>query len=697
VDRHGRDGRARLLHEAYLATRVHGEVPLPAPLGLFATGGDLVGVQEYVTGTPLRRWVRQRAGAGAGLPVELALGMAQRLRSLVSSIHAAGLVLRDLGPDRVLVRPNGEPMLRDLAGAADTGSMLAHRGTPGYTAPELGTRHPPPAAPAEDLYGLGALLFFLVTGNDPVLAADAPAQRPVCERLEGWLSLVARYNDAARILRPAILTLVRPEPGERGELSQLDRLLAGGTSPHPRGSGDGLLPRARALPTADDLLADGLDHLTCAMCPDEQTLWPLGGAVRTDPETVRDGAAGVLAVLLRAHTAKATDDIAPLTVEAAARKAASWLSARCRPLDTEALGLLHGQAGVAWVLTDASAVLGEPYLHALAEHLALALPTSGPDPGLAGGLAGAALLQLRLARLTGQRRWRRQGDHPSARTRHDGDSRFCDRAAAYAASLRAAAVPGLGGPTWPVGPTGARQTRGSSSDHVHVLRGRLGLTHGIAGIGYALLAVGTALGDSSLVTLAGEAGYTLCRAARIDDDGAAWWHGEDPDVALSEPHRCDGPAGIGTFLLRLAAVTGEQRFGEYARAAAGAVHRARWTSRPGACHGLAGDGEFLLDAAGYLADDTYRVWAEDLVPLLAVRHCRRDGRVLLPDESLRDVSAGYSGGLAGTLAFLLRLRHGGSRLFLVDELLTEDPAPAPDLNRYGWPGHLGELPSVAST
>ncbi|MEQ7125860.1 protein kinase/lanthionine synthetase C family protein [Actinopolymorpha sp. B11F2] len=697
VDVHGRDARARLLHEARLAARVHGSVPVSLPLDLFAVAGDLVSVQERMAGVPLRQWVRQHTGAGAGLPAELALTMARRLRLLLASVHEAGLVLRDLNPDRLLVSPGGEPMLRDLAGATDRGSVLLHRGTPGYTAPESGTRRLPlPAAPAEDLYSLGGLLFHLATGNDPVLAADAPAQRPVRERLANWLALVSRYNDAARVLRPAIMALLCPQPSERGDLAQLDRLLADRLPGGERGSRDRVLPRGQALPPAEELLADGLDHLTAAMCPDEETLWPPGPhGARTDSASIQHGAAGVLAVLLRAHSQDATDDIAPLAVEAAARKAASWLSARCTPADTQPPGLLHGPAGVAWVLTDASAVLGEPHLHAQAEHIALTLPTSWPDPGLADGLAGAALLQLRLARLTGQRRWRRPGTHPAGRMRQDGDSRFCDRAATYAAALRDTAVPGPGGPTWPVGPGTPPNANGAPTSHTP--SGRLGLTHGIAGIGYALLAVGTALGDSSYVTLAGEAGYTLCRSARMDDDGSAWWC-EDLDGTTSDrPHRCDGPAGIGTFLLRLAMVTGEQRFGEYARAAAGAVHRARWTSRPGTCHGLAGDGEFLLDAADFLADGTYRVWAEDMVPLLAVRHCRREGRVLLPDDSLRDVSAGYGGGLAGTLAFLLRLRHGGSRLFLVDELLTEDTAPPPDLNRCGWPGYLGGVPTIYPT
>jgi hypothetical protein len=38
----------------------------------------------------------------------------------------------------------------------------------------------------------------------------------------------------------------------------------------------------------------------------------------------------------------------------------------------------------------------------------------------------------------------------------------------------------------------------------------------------------------------------------------------------------------------------------------------------------------------------------------------------VPDESGHEVSAGYGTGLSGVLSFLLRLRHGGPRPWMVD-------------------------------
>jgi hypothetical protein len=219
------------------------------------------------------------------------------------------------------------------------------------------------------------------------------------------------------------------------------------------------------------------------------------------------------------------------------------------------------------------------------------------------------------------------------------------------------------GVTWPIPTTFASQLAGTC---------HYGFAHGVAGIGYFLLAAAHALEASRFFYLAREAGETLCRAAQLDADGTAWW-AAGPTDRTRLPHWCSGSSGVGTFLLRLYAVTGEQRFGDLAAAAAKAAYRARFQSGPAACHGLAGDGQYLLDAAGVFGDSRYRAWAEELVPLLAARSGVRDGLALAPDETGRTVVADYNVGLAGVVDFLHRLRHGGPRPFMADRLLGLEP------------------------
>ncbi|MGW0227120.1 lanthionine synthetase LanC family protein [Actinopolymorpha singaporensis] len=616
--------------------------------------------EEPPPGETLRQWVRRHCAGGAGVPADLAVMMARRLVAVVGAAHRAGCPLGDLSPDRFVVHVDGSLTVSDpsvpttSASTSSTSTARLAYSAPGRDAASHGL-----ASVAGDLYGLGCLFFLLATGTDPLLPPDDPdaaLHRCHRDRLAAWLAVIAPYGDTARLFAPAIGELLAPHPADRCDLAALERLLCDAV---PEPSVPAAMPTPGApvngQPSGEDLLADGLDHLTVRMCPDGDRLWVTGAeGTRTDPCDVQHGAAGVLAVLLRAHGHGASFDLAPVTLDAAARKAAGWLAERaeCAGRIGPALpGLYSGRAGVAWVLAEAAAALGEPPLFGQAERLALRLPTSWPTADVAHGLAGAALTHLHLAALTCD------DARPTVR-----DTRFGARAAAYAQALWSAAEPGPHGPTWP-----ARV----SSTGPEPACGPYGFAHGVAGIGYTLLALGTALGDSAALTLAGEAGDALCRAAHTDEDGAAWWPA-GPHEAGWRPHWCSGSSGVGTFLLRLYAVTGEQRFAEYARAAAGAAYRARWTASPVACHGLAGDGEFLLDAAELLDDPTYRAWAEDLVPLLAARHCRRGGKALVADDTLTGVVADYNVGLAGVLAFLTRLRYGGRRMFLVDELLVED-------------------------
>jgi hypothetical protein len=631
TDLAGRDARDRLRHEARMLRWLETYTPVPTELNLFEQDGDLFLAERKLTGEPLRRWVRRHASGAAGVPAAQAVPLAQELTALVRTVHSAGLVLRDLSPTNVLVAPDGTAQLVDLEAAAPVGTFARRTGTLGYRAPELASGPDDVRTdPAEDLFGLGTLLFLLATGNDPLFPPD---ERPAAERLRDWLAVVAPHSDTARLLAPTILGLAAELPDDRIDLGTAHRQLGAAAERFAVP-----LPVAAPLPDADRLVSDGLAHLVATMTPDGERLWASGGfGGQTDPANVQHGAAGVLAALLGSH---ATPEVA-----GAARKAANWLAARP---DVEPFlpGLYFGRAGAAWVLADAGHALDEPQLVEHASRLASRLPTTWPNPDLAHGLAGAGLTLLHVAARTGR---------PDLR----------ERAGQAADRLVDAAKRSEVGITWPVPTTFASQLAGTC---------HYGFAHGVAGIGYFLLAAAHATKTARLFYLAREAGETLCHAAQVDADGAAWWAAGPTDRNLLA-HWCSGSSGVGTFLLRLYAVTGEHHFGDLAAAAAKAAYRARFQSGPAACHGLAGDGQFLLDAGRVFGDSTYERWAEDLVPLLAARSSVQGGLALAPDETGRAVVADYNVGLAGVVDFLHRLRHGGPRPFMADELLGLELRP----------------------
>lgn len=92
-----------------------------------------------------------------------------RLADALATVHAAGVLHRDVKPDNVLWSPHGEPQLTDFGIARledlTTTSDLALQATIAYAAPEVLAGEP--ATEASDIYGLGATLYACLTGSSP--------------------------------------------------------------------------------------------------------------------------------------------------------------------------------------------------------------------------------------------------------------------------------------------------------------------------------------------------------------------------------------------------------------------------------------------------------------------------------------------------------------------------------------------------
>ncbi|KDN85740.1 class IV lanthionine synthetase LanL [Kitasatospora cheerisanensis] len=663
VDRAGTDARDALRHEAELLGRLADSGLTPRVHALVEQQDSLFLVQERVPGQSLGSWVaaRLRRDGTPDVPWAEAGPMALALLDLVAGVHRRGLVLRDLSPGNVLVGPDGAVRLVDLELAVPAGTVAGNAGTPGYRAPEHSGPHRTGVAdPGADLYALGGLLFLLATGHDPLLPDDLPSARPVADRLGRWLSLAARDGLTARRLAAPVLGLRAERAGHRWSLDRVRAELTGTPGPAPQPAGP---------PPLDRLLHDGLLHLAATAAPERRDrLWPTVPAGQlTDPCNVQHGAAGVLALLARASLAP-LPEAARSRARATAATAADWIERRCAAEPVVLPGLHFGRSGTAWALFDAAEALDDPGLAERAAGLAAKVPLGWPNPDVCHGAAGAGLLQLRAHRATGARL-------------------FLDRAAHCARTLLAAARTEPYGTVWPV-----------PADFDSALAGavHLGHAHGVAGVGAFLLACAdrmTDTGDAELFGPAREllagaerAAQTLAATARWDGE-AAWWpqsHGDPAHVRLA--HWCSGSSGVGAFLVRFWQATGDEKARRLARAAGQAVLNGRWHSGVSACHGLAGNGEYLLDLARATGESRFEDGAHELAALIAARAALRDGLLVLPDETGTAGTPAYGTGTAGPLAFLLRLRHGGPRLW-------SDPEPY----RATPPSRSGpQLPSSAS-
>ena len=144
----------------------------PHVLPLFDSGeadGLLFYVMPFVEGESLR----QRLERDRQLPVDEAVGIAERVAGALDHAHRHGVVHRDLKPANILLR-DGQPLIADfgIALAVDTagGGRLTETGlslgTPQYMSPEQATGDRNVGA-ASDIYSLGGILYECLAGEPP--------------------------------------------------------------------------------------------------------------------------------------------------------------------------------------------------------------------------------------------------------------------------------------------------------------------------------------------------------------------------------------------------------------------------------------------------------------------------------------------------------------------------------------------------
>ncbi len=121
------------------------------------------------------RTLAGRIAAGP-LPQRQAAAYLAAIAKAVEHAHEHGILHRDLKPSNILIDDDDCPLVTDfgLAKRVEGGASLtgtgAIVGTPSYMAPEQ--TEGKPATAASDVYALGAILYEMLTGRPPFLAAS---------------------------------------------------------------------------------------------------------------------------------------------------------------------------------------------------------------------------------------------------------------------------------------------------------------------------------------------------------------------------------------------------------------------------------------------------------------------------------------------------------------------------------------------
>jgi TolB-like protein/Tfp pilus assembly protein PilF len=107
------------------------------------------------------------------MSIREAAELISKVARTVHYAHEHGILHRDIKPGNILLDTKGEPLLTDfgLARLVEAESTVTRTkevmGTPSYMAPEQAVGNNAAVSSATDVYGLGAVLYQLLTGNPP--------------------------------------------------------------------------------------------------------------------------------------------------------------------------------------------------------------------------------------------------------------------------------------------------------------------------------------------------------------------------------------------------------------------------------------------------------------------------------------------------------------------------------------------------
>jgi len=188
-------------------------------------------ITEYIPGCSLSSLNARSDGSKLALPHVLSITI--DLVAGLDALASAGFVHGDVSPANVVIDEHGRARLIDFGQAGRIGGAPSGRGVPGFT---LRHDHPSESSSDDDTYALGALLFWLLSGEVPTQLNDPAGNR---------VFLPPNKVDQARgflneMLWAVATSLINPNLDRRPKLSNLLASLRRDQDRLPLGARDNL-------------------------------------------------------------------------------------------------------------------------------------------------------------------------------------------------------------------------------------------------------------------------------------------------------------------------------------------------------------------------------------------------------------------------------------------------------------------------
>jgi len=140
---------------------------------VFAANGTAYMVMEFERCPSLADWLDGLGRRPSQGEIDRIVGP---LSAALEILHAASFIHRDVAPDNILIRDDGNPVLIDFGAArqvvAEASRNLTGIVKQGFSPPEQYALDQKLQGPWTDIYALGAILYLMVTGQKPLPAPE---------------------------------------------------------------------------------------------------------------------------------------------------------------------------------------------------------------------------------------------------------------------------------------------------------------------------------------------------------------------------------------------------------------------------------------------------------------------------------------------------------------------------------------------